>query len=105
MTGTMVDFKITASNVNGEGPPSNVLTVYIAKKPEAPAAVSEVAINLIDTKSDRLSITVQWDEPLDNGAPITGYKLWMAEEEKSYKLVYNGAQRSDILSFTVSAGI
>lgn len=34
--GEIVDFKITASNVNGESIDSDVLTVYIATEPVAP---------------------------------------------------------------------
>lgn len=52
-----------------------------------------------------MAIQVSWLAPVDNGAPVTGYKLWMKEEEFSYKIVYDGTHRSDILTYTVTQGI
>lgn len=52
-----------------------------------------------------MAIQVSWVAPDNGGAPITGYELWMSEESLSYELVFDGKQRSDILTFTVTEGI
>ena len=43
--------------------------------------------------------------PAANGAPVTGYQLWMAEENDPFELIFDGQQRSDILTFTITSGI
>jgi hypothetical protein len=65
----------------------------------------ETEITVIDEAEDYLAIQVTWSQPADNGAPVTGYQLWMSEEEFSYKMVYDGTRRSDILKYTVTQGI
>jgi hypothetical protein len=40
---------VSASNVNGESERSSVLTVYVAKEPEAPASPVETQIKRIDS--------------------------------------------------------
>lgn len=52
-----------------------------------------------------MSITVIWNEPSGNGAPITGYKLYMAEMSQSFNLIYDGTNREDITSFTLVNGV
>ena len=37
-----------------------------------------------------ISIRVSWLMPADNGASITGYKLYMSEKSDDFKLVYDG---------------
>ena len=50
---------------------------------------------------------VNWTAPADNGAPILGYRLYMAEEQAPAKLVYDGSNssRSDVLTYTVYEGV
>lgn len=48
-----------------------------------------------------ISIEVSWVEPADNGADITGYKLFMSEQSDDYELVYDGTSRSDITTYVV----
>ena len=48
---------------------------------------------------------MSWIEPANNGAPITGYKLFMSEMSLAYNLIYDGTGRSDILTFTVLNGV
>ncbi len=104
-TGQLVDFQISSTNFNGESELSDVLTLYVAAKPSAPAAPTESAIFNDDQDSNLMSITVAWTEPMDNGAPITGYKLYMAEMSQAFSLVYDGTNRADITSFTVVNGV
>jgi hypothetical protein len=42
---------------------------------------------------------------LSNGAPITGYRLYFAEEGQEYQLIYDGTGRSDVLTFTITQGV
>ena len=51
-----------------------------------------------------MGVQVNWTEPSTNGAPIIGYRLYMAEEQLSPVLVYDGSQssRSDVLSHTIT---
>jgi len=48
-----------------------------------------------------MSIIVSWNEPSSNGAPITGYKLYMAEMSQAFNLIYDGSNRYDIKSSTL----
>lgn len=52
-----------------------------------------------------LSITIAWAEPAGNGAPITGYKLFMAEMSQAFVMVFDGTNRADIRSYTVVKGV
>lgn len=78
-TGELVDFRLSASNVNLEGELSNVLTVYIATQPDKPAKPVEESILLLD--SEKLAVQIGWAEPANGGAPITGYELWVSDEQ------------------------
>lgn len=100
-TGQLVDFQISSTNVNGESELSDVLTLYVAGKPSAPAAPIETQIFTDDYESIQMSITVSWAAPAGNGAPITGFKLYMAEMSQSFQLVFDGTNRSDILTHTI----
>lgn len=104
-TGQLVDFQVTSTNPNGESELSDVLTLYVAAKPSAPAAPVEQSIFTDDYSSELMSITVGWSEPAGNGAPITGYKLFMAEMSQAYQLVFDGSNRADIQSYTVVNGV
>lgn len=50
---------------------------------------------------------VNWTAPADNGAPILGYRLYMAEEQDPMQLVYDGtySRRADVLTYTVYEGV
>lgn len=41
-------------------------------------------IYLPDYSQDNIVIQVSWAAPASNGAPITGYKLYMAEIAREY---------------------
>ena len=51
-TGTIVDFQITAWNINYESTRSNVLTVYIADEPNAPLIPIETLISEIENSDE-----------------------------------------------------
>lgn len=104
-TGALVDVQISASNVNGEGEKSDLRTFIVATVPSAPNQPAEVQIFLPDYSKEEAAISVSWTAPASNGAPLTGYKLYFAEEAREYDLVYDGTGRSDILTYTVTSGI
>ena len=104
-TGQLVDFRVSCSNVNGESELSDVLTLYVADKPAAPSTPTETSVHLSDLSKDNVAIQVSWSEPASNGAPITGYQLFMAEEALAYVAVYNGTNRADVLTYTVTSTI
>jgi hypothetical protein len=82
------------------------VTFYVAKEPSQPAAPTEDNIYLINGYDrDEAAIQVSWTAPADNGVPITGYKLYMAENANDYKLIYDGSGRSDILTHTQQVGV
>ena len=49
--GQLVDFQITASNINGEGQRSNVLSVYVSDVPNAPDQPTEQLISQLQDGS------------------------------------------------------
>jgi hypothetical protein len=67
--------------------------------------VTETSVYLADFSKDNVAIQVSWLAPANNGAPITGYQLFMAEEALAPKIVYDGTNRSDVLTYTVTSGI
>lgn len=50
---------------------------------------------------------VNWTAPADNGSPILGYRLFMAEEQSPSQILYDGtkSRRADVFSFTTRTGI
>ena len=63
--GTTYDFQVRAHNSEGFGPPSSD-SATPAGKPDAPSGFSH-------GRSSANSVTVDWDEPEDNGSAITRY--------------------------------
>ena len=104
-TGKVVDVRISASNVNGEGESSDVRSFYVATAPAQMAAPTETLITLPDYAKDEAAVQVSWVAPSNNGAAVTGYKLYMAAGPREYNLVYDGTNRADVLTFTVTKGI
>ncbi|XP_055331556.1 fibronectin type-III domain-containing protein 3A-like isoform X2 [Paramacrobiotus metropolitanus] len=83
-------FLVRAYNSVGPGPWSGVAQVETgAGPPDAPESLRLQAKNAS-------TIMAAWKEPWSNGAPVTDYKLEMAEEsdEQSFLPVYNGAKTS-----------
>jgi len=68
-------------------------------------APSETKISLPDYSQDEAAVQVSWIAPSNNGAPIYGYKLYMAEGPREYTLIYDGVNRADILTFTATKNI
>ncbi|XP_054719651.1 fibronectin type-III domain-containing protein 3A-like isoform X2 [Uloborus diversus] len=79
-------FQVRAYNRAGAGPFSDPLEVVSgAGPPDAPR-------NLLATCDSPNSCVVSWEEPLNNGAAITGYQLqWSTEDdEESFSEIYEG---------------
>ena len=71
----------------------------MAGKPASPDQPTETAITQASYDSQMISIEVDWQPPVDNGAVLTGYLLYMAELTDDYSLIYDGTARSDITSY------
>ena len=68
VTGLPYRFKLQSENRNGFSDFSEVLTVYACLKPSnMPAAFK--------TATTKTSITIQWQEPEENGCPIQGFDI------------------------------
>ena len=68
-TGLSYKFAIKAVNINGESDISDTSEIFACLKPsnlEAPIKVT----------SSKTSITIQWEEPEDNGCPIQSYSIF-----------------------------
>jgi hypothetical protein len=104
-TGVKVDVEISASNVNGEGEKSDSRTYYVATAPAQMAAPTETKITLPNYSKDEAAVQVSWVAPSNNGAPVYGYKLYMADGPREYSLIYDGVNRADILTFTATKNI
>ena len=59
-TGTYYRFKVTAYNINGEGPASTEMTTYACEAPSTMAAP-------VRTASTATTMTIRWTHPEDNG--------------------------------------
>ena len=96
-----MDVQITSINASGESVKSDVLTLQAASHPDAPATPTETAITQEEYSDSTLKIQVSWVEPANNGAAITGYQLWMSKQSLDFEMVYDGASRSDVLTYLV----
>jgi hypothetical protein len=96
-----VDVQITSINASGESVKSDALTLQAASHPDAPATPTETAITQEEYSDSTLKIQVSWVEPANNGAAITGYQLWMSKQSLDFEMVYDGASRSDVLTYLV----
>lgn len=109
-TGQLVDFFMTSVNVIGEGDASDILTLYVAAVPSTPDPPTESivwATTRTSEVAEELAVQVNWTAPADNGSPILGYRLFMAEEQSPSQILYDGtkSRRADVFSFTLRTGI
>ena len=45
----------------------------------------------LTTSNEMMGVQVNWTEPSTNGAAIIGYRLYMAEEQLTPVLIYDGS--------------
>ena len=91
-TGLIYKFKYSASNIHGEGPLSDEVSILLAEKPSTPVALTRV------DKTTLLAgqIKVTWVQPIDQGGdPVTGYKLYLNDV-----LFYDASLFSTLNNFT-----
>lgn len=69
MTGQAYNFRVSAQNEIGWGPPCDPITVIAAKVPTAPQTyiLNRSTVELID---------FNWEVPYNGGSAITYYKVW-----------------------------
>ena len=69
--GTTYEYRVTAENIIGRGPPSNATSV---QAPASPASITDLT-----AVSGTTSIQLSWSAPNDGGSAITGYTVeWKA---------------------------
>jgi hypothetical protein len=68
-SGVTYEFRVEARNSYNYGAPSAEIVLLAAFKPEAPGQPQTDTINH--------QVQVSWPEPVDNGSPILGYKIFI----------------------------
>ena len=69
--GLTYQFTIESKNSHGYSNQSSSITLLCAFKPEPPTSVStSISTNIT---------TISWSEPVSNGSPITGYKIYIIQ--------------------------
>lgn len=63
------EFKVESRNSYSYSPYSDTLTLLCAFKPDPPLVVT--------TENTNELVTIEWNDPIANGSPITGYKLYV----------------------------
>ena len=101
---------MTSTNVIGESEASDILSLYVPAVPSQPDPPTESIVWAIASTAEvgeELAVQVNWTAPADNGSPILGYRLYMAEEQSPSQILYDGSKsrRADVFSFTVRSGI
>lgn len=74
--GTIYSFKIEARNLNGYSLYSETVQILCASAPAKPAAPTTTIVNN--------EVILDWDEPADNGMPLTGYYVYIRQSDLSY---------------------
>ena len=71
--GTIYKFTIQSRNSHGLSPVSDELILLAAFKPLAPVTIT--------TSIEGPLTVIEWSDPVDNGSPITGYLIYIAEHD------------------------
>jgi hypothetical protein len=74
--GTVYSFKIEARNLNGYSLYSETVEILCAAVPAKPDAPTTSIVND--------EVILDWDEPADNGMPLTGYFVYIRQSDLSY---------------------
>jgi len=69
MAGRYYKFKVESRNSFGYSDLSDSITLLCAFKPDAPATVTTV--------NSGNQVTIKWSAPVENGSPITAYKIFI----------------------------
>ncbi len=73
-TGQLYRIKYSAVNSIGEGPTSNILSVYTATKPGSPENLQKILTSIIEFGV----INISWNPPIDNGGlDLTKYNIYL----------------------------
>lgn len=98
-SGKVYRFAMTATNILGEGPRSNSVSIALADKAPTPLQVTRDL-----SRSTKTSVYIQWQSvAASDGLPIDGYLLYMTElGTGTESLVYNGSANSERLFYNVT---
>lgn len=72
--GVIYEFKIESRNSYSYSTYSDTITLLCAFKPDPPLVITTTNTNEL--------VTINWDDPIANGSPITGYKLYIRESDE-----------------------
>jgi hypothetical protein len=70
------DFIVESRNAYGYSNHSESITMLCAWKPEPPDAPTTYVVGN--------QVFVEWDEPILNGVPITGYRIYINQNDGQY---------------------
>lgn len=94
ITGLIYKFKYSATNIHGEGPLSDEVSILMAEKPSSPTSFERIEKPSMPAGQ----IKVVWALPADQGGdPVLGYKIYLDDV-----LHYDARFESSLNSFTYS---
>jgi hypothetical protein len=73
--GVIYDFKVESRNSHGYSDLSDPVSLLCAFIPDPPLTVTT-------TNSNEL-VTIDWSEPVNNGSPITAYRIFIRESDEA----------------------
>lgn len=71
--GTTYEFKVESRNSYSYSPYSSTLSLYCGFKPEPPLTITTTNSNDV--------VVFNWDLPVNNGATVTAYKVYIKEKD------------------------
>jgi len=74
--GTTYEFKVESRNSYGYSDFSDVLTLLCAFVPDPPTTVMSANANEL--------VTITWNEPIENGSPVTAYKIYIIDSVSAF---------------------
>ena len=92
VSGRIYRLKYSATNIHGEGPLSDEVSILLADKPKAPSALTRIEMDSVAAGDVRLT----WAIPSDQGGdPVLGYKLYLDDV-----LWYDASKESTLNNYT-----
>jgi hypothetical protein len=91
--GTTYEFKVEARNSYSFSAFSETITLLCAFKPDPPTVLT--------TTNQNDFVVIDWNEPINNGIEITGYKVYILESDGITYSIENSPPECDSSSSAV----